>query len=244
MDDISPDEVIGMKSERRIRRRHLLQATTAVAAGSVLRALFPSCAWAASAVGPLNPRRVRYVSVRAVKEVTASLTWINILQTSGSSLAGMLPLMRYRTRMSEHGPPQGLRGFARVAMGVAGAVFLLNTALFPCCEVAAAVPGGHVEGGSQSTSAAPPHHDSEAQHSEPAHHGPDLPCDNSLVSGPALVGEFEALTPDRSPLAWSAVDAPIVTSHNSAGVPPIIALARASPSRSLRFYLRTQRLLI
>lgn len=182
--------------------------------------------------------------VRTATEFAPSLIQINTLHGSKRSLIRMLSLTRYPPRTSQDGRPQGLRGFARVAMLVAGAVFLLNTALFPCCEVAAAVLGGHADSGSPSTAAAPPPPHAEAEHSETPHHGPDSLCDSTLATGPALVGEFEVLAPDRSPLEGFAVDALSVTSLTSVSGSEIIALARASPQRSLRFYLRTQRLLI
>ena len=152
-----------------------------------------------------------------------------MLNESTPKLTGMLSSFRYSTRMSEVSRPRGLRGFARVGLVVAGAIFLLNTTLFPCCEVAAAVLGGH---------------HSKAEHSEPPHHSPDAPCDSSIVSGAALVVEHEVLAPERSPVAWSAVDAPFATIPASVSDSAVIALARASPPHSLRFYLRTQRLLI
>jgi hypothetical protein len=146
--------------------------------------------------------------------------------------------------MSEARRPRGLRGFARVGLVVAWVVFWLNTALFPCCEVAAAVLGGHADNGSRSASAAPPLHHSDATHSEPLDHGPDSPCDYTLISGPALVGEYEGPTPDRSPLEWFAVDAPVATSLTAVNHSTNLALAQAAPPPSLRLCLRTQRLLI
>lgn len=156
----------------------------------------------------------------------------------------MLSLTQYPAKTSVARRSQGLRGFARLMLTIAAAVFLLNSALFPCCEVAAAVLGGHADHGSQSTAAAPASHHAESEHSETPHHSPDAPCDSTLVTGPALVGESAALAPDRSPLGWGIVDAPIVTSITSVNGAEIIALARASPPRSLRFHLRTQRILI
>jgi len=147
--------------------------------------------------------------------------------------------------MSEARQPRGLRGFARVGLVAAWVVFWLNTALFPCCEVAAAVLGGHADNGSQSASAAPPLQHSAATHSEPLDHSPDTPCGTTLISESLLVGAYEVLTPDRSPLKWFAVDAPVATSRLTiVNHPAILALARAAPPPSLRLYLRTQRLLI
>jgi len=62
--------------------------------------------------------------------------------------------------MSEAKQPRGLHGFARVGLVLAWVVFWLNTALFPRCEVAAAVLGGHADNGSRTASAAPPLHHS------------------------------------------------------------------------------------
>ena len=146
--------------------------------------------------------------------------------------------------MSEARQPRGLRGFARVGLVAAWVVFWLNTALFPCCEVAAAVLGGHADNGSQSASAAPPLQHSAATHSEPLDHSSDSPCGYTLISESPLVGEYEVLTPDRSPLEWFAVDAPVATSLTAANKSANLALARAASPPSLRLYLRTQRLLI
>ena len=146
--------------------------------------------------------------------------------------------------MSEPRQPQGLRGFARVGLVAAWVVFWLNTALFPCCEVAAAVLGGHADNGSVSASAAPPLQQSADTHSEPLDHSPDSPCGYTLASGPPLVGEYEVLTPDRSPLQGFAADAPVAIIHTAVNSSAILALARASPPPPLRFYLRTQRLRI
>ena len=120
------------------------------------------------------------------------------------------------------------RGFARLGLVAAWAVFFLNTALLPCCEAAAAVLGGHAD----------------ATHAEPPHHSPDSPCAPSLSGGPSLVGEHEVLPPDRSPLGWLAIDAPAATSPAAVNHFASLVLARAAPPPSLRLYQRTQRLLI
>ena len=121
-----------------------------------------------------------------------------------------------------------LRGFARMGLVAAWAVFFLNTALFPCSEVAAAVLDGHAD----------------ATHAEPLDHGPDAPCASSLSGGPTLVGEHEVLAPDRSPLGCFAIDAPVATSPTAVNHSANLALARADPPPSLRLYQRTQRLLL
>ena len=151
---------------------------------------------------------------------------------------------RSSARMSEAGRPRGLRGFARVGLLAAWVVFWLNTALLPCCEVAAAVSGGYTNNESQSASAAPPLHPSDATHSEPLDHGPDSPCGTNLISGSPLVGAYEVLTPDRFPLEWLAVDAPVATRLTAVVHSANLTLARAAPPPPLHLYLRTQRLLI
>jgi len=146
--------------------------------------------------------------------------------------------------MSRARQPRSLRGFARVGLVVAWVVFWLNTALFPFCEVAAAVLSEHADNGSQSASAAPQLHPSDATHFEPLDHTPDSACGYTLFSGPPLIGEYEGLTPDRSPLKWFAVDAPVATTLTAVNHSANLALAQAGPPSSLRLYLRTQRLLI
>lgn len=139
--------------------------------------------------------------------------------------------------------PRGLRGAARAAMIAAWVVFWLNTALFPCCEVIAAVLGGHADSAMQTSTSAPPSHHSDSTHSDPPHHGPDAPCDETLSANPLLSGENAARTPERSSVEWSAIDAPV----NARFAPTraeSFALARAWPPPLLRPHLRTQRLLI
>ena len=121
------------------------------------------------------------------------------------------------------------RGFARMGLVAAWAVFFLNTALFPCCEAAAAVLGGHAD----------------ATQAEPLEeHGPDAPCASSISAGPTIVGEHEVLSPDRSPVDWFAGDAPVAASLTAVNHSAILALARAAPPLSLGLYQRTQRLLL
>jgi len=119
-------------------------------------------------------------------------------------------------------------GFARMGLVAAWAVFFLNTALFPCSEVAAAVFDGRAD----------------ATHAAPLDHGPDAHCASSLGGGPTLVGEHEVLAPDRSPLGWFAIDAPVAASPAAVNHSANLALARAAPPPSLRLYQRTQRLLL
>ncbi len=120
------------------------------------------------------------------------------------------------------------RGFARMGLIAVWLMFWLNTALVPCCEVAAAVLGGH----------------SDTSHLTPLDDGPDSPCGYTLTPGPPVVADHYVLTPDRSSLESSAVDVPVATSlavlHRGAG----FTLARTYPPPSLRLYQRTQRLLI
>ena len=146
--------------------------------------------------------------------------------------------------MSEPRQPQGLRGFARVGLMAAWVVFWLNTALLPCCEVAAAVSGGYTNNESQSASAAPSLHHSGATQSEPLDHSPDSPCGYTLISASQLAGAYEVLTPDRFPMEWLAVDAPVATRLTAVDHSANLAHARAAPPPPLRLYLRTQRLLI
>ena len=120
------------------------------------------------------------------------------------------------------------RGFAGMGLVAAWAVFFLNTALFPCCEVAAAVLGGHAD----------------ATQAEPLEHSADSPCASSLGEAPTIVGEHEVLSPDRSPLEWFAGDAPVAASLAAVNRSANLALARAAPPLSLRLYQRTQRLLL
>ena len=140
--------------------------------------------------------------------------------------------------------PQGQGGFARVGLVVAWVMFWLNTALFPCCEVVAAVLDGHADHATQTASAeASPHHSGDT-HSAPLEHSSGSHCDGALMSGIPLAVEYKGLIPDRSPLEWCAFDAPLATSVTAPFPSAIFALARASPPPYLRLYLRTQRLLI
>jgi len=122
-------------------------------------------------------------------------------------------------------------------------VFWLNTALFPCCEVLAAALSGQGRDVSPSISAAQPGHHPGDPHSGSPVHNSDAPCSDSLNPGTPLVGECQALTPDRSPAGFFAAVAPPTT---LTAVTPLatLVLARAPPPPSLRLYLRTQRLLI
>ncbi len=156
----------------------------------------------------------------------------------------MLSWMRNSARIPA-GRPRGLRGFARAGLVMAWAVFWLNTALFPCCEAAAAVRGGHADSGLQSASAATPQNHAGAANLEPLAYGPDSPCGHTLIPDPPIVGANEVLlAPDRSSLEWFAVDAPIATSFAAAHRAADFTLPRASPPPSLRLYQRTQRLLV
>lgn len=157
----------------------------------------------------------------------------------------MLSWTRSSASKSEARRPRRLRGFARVGLVVGWVVFWLNTALFPCFEVAAAVLGGHADNGSLPASAASPLHDSNATYySEPLDHSSDAPCGYTIISGPPTVGEHEALTSDRSHLEWLAVDAPAATGLAAVNGSANVTLAGADPPPSLRLYLRTQRLRI
>ena len=158
----------------------------------------------------------------------------------------MLSSTRSPTRMSETRRSRVLRGFARSGLMVAGAVFWLNTALFPCCEVTAAVLDGHAANESQSDPVAPSQHHHDAEQSDPGDHSPEPPCGDALTPGLALVGGHEVLAPDRSSHKWFPVDAPVATTLTAVNDSVTLALARAvpRPPPSLHFYQRTQRLLI
>jgi hypothetical protein len=133
---------------------------------------------------------------------------------------------------------------ARAALIAAWGVFWLNTALFPCCEVIAAVLGGHADAVTQAHASAPSSHHSDSTHSEPLGHGSDAPCDDTLSANPPVSGVNEARTPERSSLEWFAVDVSAPASSTSVHRNESFALARATPPLSLRLHLRTQRLLI
>lgn len=100
-------------------------------------------------------------------------------------------------------------GFAPLGLVAAWAVFILNTALLPFCEVAAAVRGGHAG----------------TAHVEPPHDSPDSPC--GLSGGSTVVDAYGAPSPDRSPLGWSAVEAPVAASIAAVTSSANLALARS-----------------
>ena len=156
----------------------------------------------------------------------------------------MLSWTRSSAKTSEARRPRGLRGFARAGLVVAWVVFWLNASLFPCCVTIAAAFGGQAGNDSQSVSSVAPAHHPDEPHSGPPGHSPDSPCAYSLSAGPTIIGEYAVLAADRSPQGWFAVDAPVATSPTAINHVANLALARATPPRSLRLYLRTQRLLI
>ncbi len=159
------------------------------------------------------------------------------------NLASMLPPTRSAGR-KEAEQPRGLRRVARAGLIAAWGVFWLNTALFPCCEVIAAVLGGHADAAMQSHASAPSSHHTDSTHSELLDHGSDAPCGDTLSANPPLSSEKNERTPERSSLEWFAVDAPVAASFTSVHRNASFAIARASPPLSLRLHLRTQRLLI
>ena len=132
----------------------------------------------------------------------------------------------------------------RAGLIAAWVVFWLNTALFPCCEVTAAILGGHADSAMQSLPSAPSPHHSDSTHSEPLDHGPDAPCGDTLSANPPLAGEQGVRAPERSSVEWFAIDAPVAAGFTSAFRAANFSLARAAPPPSLRPHLRTQRLLI
>jgi len=141
---------------------------------------------------------------------------------------------------------RGLRGLARAWLVAVLAVFSLNSALLPCCEVVAAVLGGHAGNGSPTPSAAPVAHHSSPSHSEPSKHDHGLPCGDKLSSVPAIVGEHAVLISDRPVQIYLADNVPVARSHATEAHPTSLsgALARAAPLPSLALYMRTQRLLV
>ena len=151
--------------------------------------------------------------------------------------------MRNPARTSEATQPDPHR-YARVVLVLAWAVFWLNTALFPCCEVAASILGGHAGNGTQSVPAAQPVHHADTTHSEPSDHSPDSPCSDTLVTGIVIVGAYEVLTPDRSPLTWFAGEAGVASSLTAITHSPRLVPREYPPPPPLRLYLHTQRLLI
>lgn len=157
----------------------------------------------------------------------------------------MLPLTRSSAAMPEASRPRRLRGFARVGLVAAWAVFWLSTAIFPCCESIAAVLGGdHSIEVAQSDSVASQAHHSGDAHSEGSDHGPYSPCENALGAEPALVGEQAVLASEHFSMRWIAVE-----EHSAFGLTvvahrPSLALPPAAPPPPPGFYLRTQRLLI
>ena len=141
------------------------------------------------------------------------------------------------------GRAERLRGFARPGLVVAWVVFWLNTAVFPCCEVAAAVLGGQADNVSQAIATVQPAHSPDHTPSGSPLKSSDSPCGDTLNSESPLVEDHDGLTPDRSSLERVAVDAPVATRLPTVESANLV-LARAAPPPSLRSYLRTQRLLI
>jgi len=167
------------------------------------------------------------------------------LKKSASSLTDMPLWTNSSAKMPQAGRPQGLCGFARVALVAAWAVFWLGTAIFPCCEsIAALVAGDHSDEVAHSDSAAPHVHQSDDAHADGPDHDPAAPCEHSLAAGPVLVAEPGVLTSDRTFFQWLTVEeifsiVPTVVAHR-----PSLALPHAAPPPQPRFHLRTQRLLI
>jgi len=156
----------------------------------------------------------------------------------------MLSWTRRSARTSEDGRTRGLRGFARVGLVAAWVAFWASAALFPCCEVAAAILGEHASDVPQSVSAVQPAHQPGDRQTGSPVPGPDSPCAYSLGAEPTIAGEYAVPTVDRSPQEWFALDAPVAAGLAAVSHSANLALARAVPPRSLRLYQRTQRLLI
>ncbi len=142
------------------------------------------------------------------------------------------------------GWPRSRRGLAQTGLVMAWLMFWLNAALFPCCEVAAAILGGHAGSGSPVTSVAPASHHAAATRSEPSDHNPGSPCGDAVFAGVPLASQAEGMATDQSAPEWIAIDAPVVISSPATDLTTTQALDRAAPPPPLRLYLRTQRLLI
>ena len=152
--------------------------------------------------------------------------------------------MRSFTGESGARRPQGSHRFTRIILVLAWAVFWLNTALLPCCEVAAAVLGGPADNGSQSVPNTQSAHHSVAMHSEPLEHSPGSPCGQTLIAGPQLAGNHELLTPYRSLVEWFAVAASAAPDLRAVNHAAYLAPRDYHPPPPFRLYLHTQRLLI
>lgn len=159
-------------------------------------------------------------------------------------MTNISPWTRSSARTPAAGRPRGRRGFARTGLVMAWLMFWLNAALFPCCEVAAAILCDHAGSASPITSVALPLHIANATHSEPSDHSPDSPCGDVVFARLPLASQHEGMTADRSAPEWVAIDAPVVISSPSTDRTTSPALDRDAPPPPLRLYLRTQRLLI
>ena len=157
----------------------------------------------------------------------------------------MMSSTRSPDGMPEAGRPRGLRGFARVGLVAAWAVFWLSTAVFPCCEsIVALLAGEHSDEAAQSNSADPHVPRSGDEHANGPNHDPSAPCEHTLAAGPVLVGEPGVLTFDRFPSHWLAVEGHVSLKLKTVVHRPSLALRAAAPPPPPGFYLRTQRLLI
>ena len=161
-----------------------------------------------------------------------------------TSVTNASPWTRSFASTSVAGRPRGRCGFARIGLVMAWLMFWLNAALFPCCEVAAAILGGHAGSGSPITSVALPLHIADATHSDPSDHSPDSPCGDVVFAGLPLASQQEGMTAEWSAPECVAIDAPVVISSPSTDRTTSAALDRDAPPPPLRLYLRTQRLLI
>lgn len=139
---------------------------------------------------------------------------------------------------------RGPSGFARAGLFLAWLAFWLNTALFPCCEVTAAVLGSHSSNVAQPAGAAPQVDHSETSHSGRPDHDSDAPCGSNLTSVPVVVGESEIPAPDRSHSEKFILIDPLAFNLADVFRPANAELIRATPPPPPRFYERTQRLLI
>ncbi len=140
--------------------------------------------------------------------------------------------------------PRGPRGFVRVTMVAAWAVFWFSTAIFPCCESIAAVLGGeHHIAVAESDPVAPQAHHSGDVNSEGQDHGPHSPCESALGAVPTLVGEQEVLASEHFSMHWIAIEQHSAFDLKAVAHRPSLALPHGAPP-PLGFYQRSQRLLI
>lgn len=151
-----------------------------------------------------------------------------------------MPTTRTFARVREAKRPTGLRA----GLVAAWAVFWLGTALFPCCELIAAMLGGdHHREVAQSDFATPHAHPSGDVHSKGSGHDPYPPCGQAHSDGAVLVEEPAVPTSVRFLQQRVAVEKPHVSGLAAVVHRSSLALPRAAPPPPA-FYQRSRRLLI